>query len=177
MSDDQSQTRLDPAHAEYDGLSIRFKELIGNLDERTAQVLAAHFTVERELDITLSYFLPQPDKLGSFKFGHKVQLLKACCPDPYVDVFLDPAIRLDNLRNALAHNNKAQIDGCFLAFVNSIDEFKREGVEPTATGIVTAARILTEGLTFVRVENLSYGEVNRILAAHIATRNAALTPE
>jgi hypothetical protein len=173
MTENSIEPYVDSSHAEYDGLTVRFNELIGDLDERTAQVLAAHFAVERELDVTLSYFLPQPEKLGAIKFGHKVQLLRACCPDPYVDIFLDPILRLDNLRNALAHNNKAQIDGCFSAFTTSIDEFAKAGVEATAGGVVTAARILTEGLTFVRVENFSCAQVKQIVAAHVATRRAA----
>lgn len=175
MPQNQSTHPADPVHAEYDGLSVRFNELIGDLDERTAQVLAAHFTVERELDITLGHFLAQPDKLGSLKFGHKVQVLKACCPDPYIDVFVEPAVRLDNLRNALAHNNKAQVDGCFASLMNSFDGLSKDGVKDTAAGIVTAARILTEGLTFIRVENFSYIDVKTILAAHVAGLKATST--
>lgn len=90
-----------------------------------------------------------------------------------VPYFLEPAIRLDHLRNALAHNNKTQISGCFTAFVESYDEFAKAGVGATAEGVVSAARILTQGLTFIRVENFGYTEVREILAAHVAALNAA----
>lgn len=43
MVDGLSTSAIDSAHAEYDGLAVRFHELIGDLDERSAQVLAAHF--------------------------------------------------------------------------------------------------------------------------------------
>jgi hypothetical protein len=173
MSEDIAPPPGYTGDAEYDGLAVRFRELIGDVDERTTQVLAAHFTVERELEITLNHFLAHPEKLGTLKFGHKVQLLRSCCPDSYVEVFLEPALRLDNLRNALAHNNKAQIAGCFTGFVGSLDQFVKAGVEPTAEGVVRAAKILTQGLTFVRVENFAYSEVRTIVAAHVAKGIAA----
>lgn len=174
MSEALDALTTDTSHAEYDDLAVRFDALIGDFDARTAQVLAAHFAVEREIDITLAHFLPRPEKLGAFKFGHKVQLLKACCPDPYIEVFLEPAIQLDHLRNALAHNNKAQIDGCFNAFVASHDGFAKEGVQATAAGMVIAARQLVEGLTFIRVEWYGAKAERKIVAAYVATKNASL---
>jgi hypothetical protein len=170
MSGDKILSPAEAANAEFDQWSIRFAKQIANVDERTAQVLAAHFAVEQELDLCLQHFLPRPDRLGAFKFGHKIDILRSCCPDRYVDVFLDPAIRLDNLRNALAHNDSKQVAGCFRALVKSFTDINETGVNDTVAGIVTATRILTSGLTFIRVENFSSKEVGNIIGAHIMNR-------
>jgi len=121
-------------------------------------VLAIHFAVEQELDVCLDYFLARPDKLGAFKFGHKVRLLQAVCPDPYLDYFAASCVALDYLRNSLAHNNLREIEGCMRRFLATTES---GGFKPmaTAAGIEAAGKSLVSGLTFIRVENFAYAEL------------------
>lgn len=147
-----------PDHAVWKEGFVRFGEAFRNADPRTVAVLAVHFAVEQELDVCLSYFLARPGKLGALKFGHKVRVLQAVCPDPYFDHFASSCIALDHLRNSLAHNNRSEIEGCMKRFLTSteMDNFKPEA---TAAGIEAAGKSLVSGLIFIRVENFAYAEL------------------
>lgn len=153
-----------PDHDVWRDAFVRYDEAFRTADPRTVAVLAVHFAVERELDVCLSHFLARPDKLGALKFGHKVQVLQAICPDPYVDYFAASCIALDNLRNSLAHNNQPEIDSCMRRFLTSTElaDFKPE---PTMSGIEAAGKSLVSGLTFIRVENFAYGELEKPTAS------------
>jgi hypothetical protein len=138
----------------------RYGEAFRNADSRTVAVLAVHFAVEQELDVCLTHFLARPDKLGALKFGHKVRVLQAVCPDKYLDYFASSCVALDHLRNSLAHNNRAEIEGCMKRFLATTEapDFKPE---PTAEGVEAAGKSLVSGLIFIRVENFAYSELGR----------------
>lgn len=149
-----------PDHDVWRDAFVRYDEAFRASDPRTVAVLAVHFAVERELDVCLGHFLARPDKLGAFKFGHKVKVLQAVCPDPYLDYFAASCIALDHLRNSLAHNNRPEIDGCMRRFLTTTElgDFKPE---PTVSGIEAAGKSLVSGLTFIRVENFAYDELKK----------------
>lgn len=138
----------------------RYVDAFRAADPRTVAVLAVHFAVEQELDVCLSYFLARPAKLGALKFGHKVRVLQAVCPDPYLDYFAASCIALDHLRNSLAHNNRPEIEGCMRRFLTTtaLGDFKPE---PTEAGIEAAGKSLVSGLTFIRVENFAYQQLQK----------------
>jgi len=150
----------DPDHDVWRDAFTRYGEAFRKADPRTMAVLAAHFAVEQELDVCVNHFLARPEKLGALKFGHKVMVLQAVCPDAYVDHFAASCIALDYLRNSLAHNNQAEIEGCMRRFLatTEIADFKPEA---TSAGIEAAGRSLVSGLTFIRVENFAYKELER----------------
>jgi hypothetical protein len=147
-----------PDHAIWEEGFVRFGEAFRNADSRTVAVLAVHFAVEQELGVCLGHFLARPEKLGALKFGHKVRVLQAVCPDPYFDYFASSCVALDHLRNSLAHNNRSEIEGCMKRFLatTELDNFKPEA---TAAGIEAAGKSLISGLIFIRVENFAYGEL------------------
>jgi hypothetical protein len=152
--------RVEPDVDVWKEAFVRYGEAFRKADPRTLAVLAVHFAVEQELDVCLSYFLARPDKLGALKFGHKVMLLQSVCPDPYVDHFAAACVALDHLRNSLAHNNRREIEGCMKRFLANTElaDFKPEA---TTGGIEAAGKSLVSGLIFIRVENLSYAELER----------------
>lgn len=158
-----------PDHDVWRDAFDRYVEAFRAADPRTVAVLAVHFAVEQELDVCLSHFLARPDKLGALKFGHKVQVLQAVCPDAYVDYFASSCIALDHLRNSLAHNNRPEIEGCMRRFLTTTGsaDFKPE---PTAAGIEAAGKSLVTGLTFIRVENFAYLELKKPISDSIDQR-------
>ncbi|PVM91766.1 hypothetical protein DDF62_07015 [Caulobacter radicis] len=149
-----------PDHDVWRDAFQRYVDAFRAADPRTVAVLAVHFAVEQELDVCLAHFLARPDKLGALKFGHKVRVLQAVCPDPYLDHFASSCIALDHLRNSLAHNNRPEIESCMRRFLTTTElaDFKPE---PTLAGIEAAGRSLVSGLTFIRVENFAYQELQK----------------
>lgn len=61
-------------------------------------------------------------------------------------------------REAVAHNNRTEIEGCMRRFLTTTEmaDFKPK---PTEAGIEAAGKSLVSGLTFIRVENFPYHEL------------------
>ncbi|WP_369059059.1 hypothetical protein ABOZ73_15700 [Caulobacter sp. 73W] len=73
------------------------------LDARTTEIIAAHFGLEREMELAFERLVVRPKELGRLGFGHKVSVLKALLDCPIMDRVTGQLLAFNELRNAAAH--------------------------------------------------------------------------
>lgn len=86
----------------------RFEAAFAEMDPRLGEILAGHAAIEREIDIMLERTLPAARRLKGLGFGHKIGLWGACMDEgnKAVDNILPAFVKLNDLRNAVAHGDK-----------------------------------------------------------------------
>ena len=83
--------------------SERLEEEPLKIDARTTEIIASHFTLEREMEIALERLVAQPRELDRLGFGHKVAVLKAIIGNSLMDRIAKQLVAFNELRNAAAH--------------------------------------------------------------------------
>lgn len=81
----------------------RLEEGPTKIDARTTEIIASHFTLEREMDAALERLVARPQELDRLGFGHKVQVLRAIVENPLMEGVAKQLIAFNELRNAAAH--------------------------------------------------------------------------
>lgn len=94
---------------QFEGLR-RLGEARAKLDDRAGTILTLHAALEREMDIVLSQLLPRAGKLYGLGFGQKISVLQAAWKGPPEagDKLCHTLLRFNELRNAIAHGDKAK---------------------------------------------------------------------
>lgn len=93
----------------------RLAEAAEQIDKRAPEIFAYHVALELELDVVLAALLPRADKLSRLGFQHKVSVLNAAWigDGDSGDKLSAALVRFNDLRNAIAHFDRGQIDGAF----------------------------------------------------------------
>ena len=88
----------------------RLNSAVDSLDNRAAEILTLHAAIERELDLAISRQMPHPERLHGLGFGHKVGLWAGLNdkPDDHVSKLTVVLLRLNDLRNCIAHGDSGQ---------------------------------------------------------------------
>ena len=132
------------AKADYDQFAglHRLAEAARTIDQRAAVILTYHAALEREIDVVLERLLPQAKRLKRFGFGHKIDVLAAAwrgAPDAG-DRLYDVLCRFNDLRNAVAHGDRADL------------------IEGALTRLITAYRgIVSEAGEDIQVDQMAAG--------------------
>lgn len=115
------------AGAHYDGIAgiFRVTESGGKPDPFAVEVLAYHGAIESEIERIISGLVERPDELFTapprLTFGHKVNVLRAVWNgEPgQADKICPVLLRLNDLRNAVAHTDPKEIKGCLAGLINA----------------------------------------------------------
>lgn len=147
--------------AELDQASVRMAENPLELDARTTQIIAAHFSLEQEMELAFERLIARPDELRRLGFGHKVAVLKALIDDPLMDRIAAQLLAFNELRNAAAHPRNADLEPLIRKLhrlLKEIEELDDEGFDLEEmlpldsledTSIVSYAAIVAAGLQAV----------------------------
>ena len=73
------------------------------IDARTTEIIASHFTLERQMELALEQLVAQPRELDRLGYGHKVAVLKALIGSLEMDRIGKQLLAFNELRNAAAH--------------------------------------------------------------------------
>ena len=122
----------------------RLGEARAQLDERAGAILTYHAALEREIDIVLARLLPRSDKLRGLGYGHKLSVLNAAWRglDEAGDMLCDALFRFNELRNAVAHGDRAhEVDQKLALLAEAFDKILPghadiRDVAPIAAGLV-----------------------------------------
>lgn len=79
------------------------------LDVRTTEIIAAHFSLEREMELAIDRLVERPGELDRLGFGHKVAVLKALIAGSLMDRLADQLLAFNELRNAAAHPRNSNL--------------------------------------------------------------------
>jgi hypothetical protein len=104
---------------------IRLKDAIDSLDPRATNILAAHAAIEHELDLAIAHELPKADRLISLGFGQKIRVWAATqeYDDKLLDVVVTALVRLNDLRNAVAHGDSPKkVDAALKRLVDCLPD-------------------------------------------------------
>ncbi len=156
---------LDEAKAEILAKTVQASERMAEnplqLDARTTQIIAAHFSLEQEMELAFERLIARPNELRRLGFGHKVAVLKALIDDPLMDRIAAQLLALNELRNAAAHPRNPDLEPLIRklhALLKDMEELDDEGFDleemllpdsPEGTSIVSYAAIIAAGLQAV----------------------------
>lgn len=154
----EQRAMIDKTWSRYRGLIIGMQGLFG-------EVLAAHLTIEAELEDRLRILIPHPDDLlASSGFAQKLTLFVSLLPGP--EKMNSPALqqvrRLSKIRNAIAHGDDA---GAIASDIHALlmqasEEYRGSAKAPEQT--LDALRGVTIGICGFLV-GVSEGEAFRLL--------------
>jgi len=128
----------------------RFEELLGRVDETTLVVLKGHLLIEEMLESIITKFVFHPEFVeeASLRFAQKVAIARSMSLDEHENEMWQLAIKLNSLRNELAHSlsspkrtakTKAVIDLYFeLTAEMPYSESQRSQPEPTVLAYAIA---------------------------------------
>lgn len=91
---------------ESERLNERVQAVFGALDETVTVVLKGHLLIEEMLDAIIRQFVFHPDYLDGARlsFSQKLHIARSMSLDEHKNGMWDIAIRLNSLRNELAHS-------------------------------------------------------------------------
>ena len=104
---------------------LRLKAALDGMDPRTAEILALHAAIERELDSALKRALPKANRLYGLGFGHKISVWAAAQShdDTVLDQVTGVLLRFNELRNSVAHgDNRQKIDAAVGRLIGALPE-------------------------------------------------------
>ena len=86
----------------------RLSAAVESLDNRSAEILTYHAAIERELDLAIAREMPHASRLRGLSFSHKISVWAALMSksDEHVGMATKVLIRLNDLRNAVAHGDE-----------------------------------------------------------------------
>lgn len=89
----------------FDELLARVQAVFGTVDDTVVVVLKGHLLVEEMLDAIIGTFVFHSDylKAANLRFAQKLQIARSMSLDEHDNGMWEIAIRLNSLRNELAH--------------------------------------------------------------------------
>ena len=92
--------------SEFEKMRNRIQAVFGALDESVLIVLKGHLLIEEMLDAIIRTFVFHPDHLDGARLGfsQKLHIARSMSLDEHNNGMWDIALRLNSLRNELAHS-------------------------------------------------------------------------
>jgi hypothetical protein len=100
MAEDEDET--------HDEFYERYRQALLTIAPLTLMVLRAHFDVEQALDRFIERVLYHPEHVRNFRFSDKIRLVRACSPVGEEAPDWQVILKLNELRNEIAHRKRKQ---------------------------------------------------------------------
>lgn len=147
---------------EFEKAQERVQAVFGTLDEVVLIVLKGHLLIEEQLDSIIRRFVFHPDHLdaANLRFAQKLQIARSISLNEQDNPMWEVAIRLNSLRNELAHSlgsekrrqkTQAVIDA-YLAQADENEHLKLLRDQPEAVVLAFAASYFIGFLTGFKAE-------------------------
>jgi hypothetical protein len=94
--------------AEHDEFYQNYRQALLRISTLTQMVLNAHFDVERTLDRFIERTFHNPEHVRNFKFADKIRVIRAYAPIGEEAQDWQVIIKLNELRNEIAHRRRKQ---------------------------------------------------------------------
>ncbi len=151
----------------------RLQSALAGVDQRSANIIACHFAIEREMDQLLGVLFPNPKPLGNLGFGKKINVISASLTLETIGDLAQTLVLFNALRNVVAHNDGAKAIDTLFAKVTAAAQ-KLAGEDLRVVEVVDVMLAITGVLGAVRVAFIDNGE--EIVRPHLRRIRGLTTP-